>query len=204
MSHRTESGTSRARDALGDAMLGATPAEQRLLAATAEPANVGKSVRAVCRRAKVSPDTYYRLMLDADFQGRFRRAQRESLGDLSGPINALKKSALLPGRDGAQDRKTLFTMSGHLVHPSLKFEQKTQVNVNLNVDRLPKYSHILWVYLQMKLPPEKWLPAIRDQYEAGVLLPEELPTPMLMEPEPQLSEGPQMPENTNEFDRQNA
>jgi transposase-like protein len=179
MNQRTESGAPHARETIGSTLMDAMPAEQRLLAAVAEPQNVGVNVRELCRRAGISPDTYYRLMGQQRFHDRLRKSRQESLGDISAQIEALKTSALLPGRDGAQDRKTLFTMSGHLPDRTLKMEPPDEVEVR---PKLMPLSHLLWCYMQVNFPRERWMPAVRDQYETGVLQPEMPPLPTIGNP----------------------
>ncbi|MGA2230350.1 MAG: hypothetical protein ABSH22_05575 [Tepidisphaeraceae bacterium] len=187
----------RARENLADAMSAVSEAGKRILRELMRPGNVGKPVWALCEAAKVSEARYYQLMRDPDFLAAQRLAKIEALGDITPQIEAVKINALRPGKDGAADRRLLTEMADRLPRRQLDVNVSGSVEHRLNATPL---SQILWVYKRLNVPPERWLPAIRDQYEAGVLH-EEMPPLKLISRQVEPIDGEMVHEEIVQEDR---
>lgn len=88
-----------------------TPVSRRLYRALTNPENFDKNVTEMCKSAKVSRDSYYRLMKDEKFVSWVRETQRsyvESQG--LQVLSASLKYAL--EKEGFQDRKLILTWMG--------------------------------------------------------------------------------------------
>jgi hypothetical protein len=153
-----------------------TAAQQRIFAVLADPANMGKSDLALIKLAKVSSETWYRVISSPAFAAKRREAIRAMFGDVSKQFKALLESAGNSRATSATDRKTLFTLLGLM--PDSRMEVKHTGPVDVNVNLMP-LSQMLWLYLHLKFPVERWMPTVRDQYEAGVLQPEMPPLPQI-------------------------
>jgi hypothetical protein len=159
-------------------------AEAKVLRALADPENYGIPYKQLAARAGVSEDTYLRLRQNPDFVRKSRYALQDGVGDLSGPMAACRESASArDGRHSAADRRTLFEMAGRI---GSRQEPTSQTNIQINLEQrlgLTPHSQILWLYLRLNFPQERWLPGVRDAYLYGNLKPEQPPLPRIGTPE---------------------
>ncbi|WAW14409.1 phBC6A51 family helix-turn-helix protein [Peptostreptococcus equinus] len=94
-----------------DDIYGLTKAETRLLEVLVNPESVGKSVKYICEQAKISRNTYYKVMKKEKFKHIVKDSVLESMrGNVASILNATYINALSP--KGHQDRKLLLSMLG--------------------------------------------------------------------------------------------
>src|SRR5207248_3268734 len=90
-----------------------TGAEAKVLHVMLQPASHRKSISRLCAEAGISRSHYYRLLSDPELSAKLRRVVEAVLMDDLVPImEALKRSALILGREGHADRKLLLEMVG--------------------------------------------------------------------------------------------
>lgn len=133
----------------------------------------------VAERAGVSGEVYYRLRQDPTFLAKYRAACMNYMhGRLGEVIEVAIKSALIEGREGAQDRRLLFEATGL----AMRRGDGQQDRAMQTVGDMPD-AHLVFYYLMVNWPRDRWLPAVRARYEAGLITPEQpdalpgLPTP---------------------------
>jgi hypothetical protein len=153
------------------------PAKRRLMTTLCEPGSANLSVTELCEKAKVDRVTYYDLMRDQQLRDRVREARRMAFGNIQEQIDALKHVAKKKSFKAAADRRTLLQATGHLPVGSVNVALNNEVNTT--VQNLMPLGQVLWCYQQANWPTDRWLPCVRDQFEAGVLHPELPPLPEL-------------------------
>lgn len=153
------------------------PAKRRLMMTLCEPGSANLSVTELCEKAKVDRVTYYDLMRDPQLRDRVREARRMAFGNIQEQIDALKHVAKKKSFKAAADRRTLLQATGHLPVGSVNVALNNEVNVT--VQNLLPLGQILWMYQQVNWPMDRWMPCVRDQFEAGVLKAEVPPLPEL-------------------------
>lgn len=120
----------------------------------------------VAERAGCSPHTYWRMRQNPAFEARRRAIVIQHLnGKLGAVIDETIKSALIHGREGAADRRLIFEATGMVVH---KHEIKGEMQVNHTGD-MPD-AQLVWYYLLLRWPIERWLPGVRQRWEAGQIV----------------------------------
>lgn len=101
-----------ARGATHDSM---TPAGQRLARVMLDPRHAHTTVRERCRAAGISVSQYYRLTASPEWQAAVRAGVIDYLGAWIGPLlDASIATALIPGREGSQDRQMLLRVLGFI------------------------------------------------------------------------------------------
>lgn len=105
-----------------------TAAGQKLFHVLINPEHLGKNVDELCQIAKVSRDTYYRLMKDKEFTDLVSATSKELvMAKISDVLNATYIYSL--GEKGHQDRKILLTMAGLYVD-----KKETEISGELNIE----------------------------------------------------------------------
>lgn len=135
-----------------------------------DPANLGIGVVKLCEKADIDWGVYYSALRDPEFEGRLKEARLAACGPPGEWIEACRRSACdstPENRNGAADRRLMAEMSGFLLgrHDRLTIDGDLSVTHQLSPD-----AEILWMYLQCRLPEERWRPQIRDAYRRGVLV----------------------------------
>lgn len=154
------------RESLSAGLAEMGSAAHRLLIVLADPDAWGKTNLQRMELASVSKAHFYRLMKDADFLRRARDAMLLGLrGGISGPLEALYKTASKVGREGHQDRKLLLEMTG-MYSPAKRNEQAATDQG----DDLPD-DELVWLWLASNMPMERWTPAVRERYQRGQIVP---------------------------------
>ncbi len=120
----------------------------------------------VAKRAGCAVTTYWRMRQNPAFEARRRAIVLQHLnGKLGAVIDETIKSALIHGREGSADRRLIFEASGLILN---RHEIKSDVSVNHTGD-MPD-AQLVWYYLLLKWPMERWLPGVRQRYELGQIV----------------------------------
>jgi hypothetical protein len=135
-------------------------------------------VRALCRKAKISHFTYYACMADPVFRKARRQCFEAGVGGAGQILKYIKKNMKMDGRDGASDRRLAAEICEMLPAKSAGSAMSDFVEA---ADKLLTMANLLWMYQRLNFPPERWIPAVRDPYQAGCLRPEMPPFPWLLE-----------------------
>ncbi len=178
---------SAAVERLGLLLMNETEPRRRLTVAMLE---LGADIGPVelCKRAGVAVSVYYDALRDPEFQAARREAIMGMFGGIQRLVRSIDKNMDLPGQGGASDRRLAAQMAGLVMPPG----SHIQINnsVNMYQDRTDA-AQLLWSYLAMNWPKERWLPAVRDQYEHGNLQPTMPPFPQLQTRQDVGADGPE-------------
>lgn len=168
----------RAREAQDDAD-NLTKAQARLLTVFANPDHLRCGNDELAHRAEISRAQFYRIMADPLMRRRRYELIQESLVGVIGEVmHSTVESALLPGREGAADRKLLLETVG-VYTPASKQIHELKGPVRMDGD-MPD-EELVYLYLACKLPPPQWMPGVLQRYEQGLITPKKPNTgPSLM------------------------
>lgn len=146
-----------------------TKAQARLLTVFADPQHLKCLNDELAALADISRAQFYRLMSDPLMRRRrYELIQEQLSGIMGGVVHAAWQSALIPGKEGAADRKLLMETSGVYVPAS---KQIHELKGPLRMEGDMPDEELVYLYLACKMPPERWLPGVRQRYDQGLITP---------------------------------
>ena len=106
-------------------------------------------------------------MLDIEAKGAKTVTERYICERLAPVLEAALQSAEIVGRDGAADRRLVCELAG-LLHREVHIEQT--VTTKRAAGDMPD-AVIVWYYMLLNWPRDRWMPGLRDRYEQGLITP---------------------------------
>lgn len=151
-----------------------TASQTKVMAVLSAEDGLGLMPEEVCKRAGVCVAVYWRMRQDPAFSARHRAILLQHMHGRLGPvIDATVRSALLIGKDGDQARKLIFEACGLVVDK----HQHEIIGPPAVAGDMPDAT-LVWYYLLLRWPIDRWLPGVRLRYEQGQIQPTPPETPV--------------------------